>query len=62
MVTKEAHINLRATKRQLAAWEAAAEAEGVSLSEYLRRAAERQLSELAARNYGGTPREMAGAA
>jgi uncharacterized protein (DUF1778 family) len=60
MVTKEARINLRATRRQLAAWEAAAEAEGLSLSEYLRRAAERQLSELAARDYRTRP-EMAGA-
>ena len=50
MVTKEACIALRATKRQRAAWEACAEGEGVALSEFLRRAAERRLVELSSRD------------
>jgi uncharacterized protein (DUF1778 family) len=50
MVTKEVLVNLRATKRQHAAWKLAAEGDGVSLSEFLRRAAERRLVELSSRD------------
>ena len=43
VVTKSERVNLVATRRQLAAWRMCADSEGVSLSEWLRRAAERRI-------------------
>lgn len=43
VITKDKRIQIVATGRQLATWRLCADSEGVSLSEWLRRAAERRI-------------------
>lgn len=53
IVTKSERIHLVATPNQMAAWKLCADAEGVSLSEWLRRAAERRIVAPSGDRWGG---------
>jgi hypothetical protein len=50
IITKSERVHMVATRGQLAAWKLCAEEAGLSLSEWLRRAAERRIAESSLQN------------